>query len=72
LLDGLRTYEMHREGGAWVIDFRDQWRVASRPAGRTPRNDVLAQHRCGRVPQGVTSSSFPIPCAVRDSDTPPF
>lgn len=55
-----RTYRLRSEGGRYVLDPRGASNITRRPAGSTPRADVLRTHRCGtEVPEALaTATSF--------------
>lgn len=57
LMRGRATYSLKRGGGRLELWHRDDFRIAGSPAGEG-RADVLAEHVCGWVPQGVTRSYF--------------
>lgn len=46
IVEGQRTWSLHREGGRWVLDRRDAWHITAHPAGTRPREDVVREHRC--------------------------
>jgi hypothetical protein len=58
LLVGRRTYELRYIGVEYDLDVRDQWRRRERPAGVTPKVDVLALHVCGSPPLGPYATSM--------------
>ena len=49
LLEQRRTIELTKTAGGYVLDRRAADQITGRPAGATPRADVLAEHRC-RLP----------------------
>lgn len=62
LLEGRRTVALAHEGGRWVIHVRDDFQIRGRPAGTTPRWDVLRSHVCGSNPPtgpATAPSSYP-------------
>lgn len=74
LLAHRRTYELWASGlGPMTLDFRDHWRIAGRPAGRS-RVDVLVEHTCGQSGKlPTTGSVYPPPVRAADlPDEPPF
>jgi len=73
LLDGLTTYDLAWRARRYELDRRESLNVTWRPAGQCEGFDVLADHRCGRAPQGATASQIkrkPRPAALPDE--PPF
>lgn len=46
LLEQRRTFELTKTAYGYVLDRRTADQIAGRPAGTTPRADVLAEHRC--------------------------
>lgn len=75
-LEGRRTVALHRAGGRWELDTRDSHDIAARPAGATPREDVLRVHRCGDPDPPaplIADSRFPeTQTTTTTGDTPPF
>lgn len=68
LLEGRRTVALASEGGRRVLHIRDDFQIRGRPAGSTPRWDVLRAHRCGSppLPEALTApTSFPSATADR-------
>ena len=58
LVEGRRTWSLHREAGRWVLDPRDDHHIAGYPAGTRLREDVLREHRCGiGVPTGALAAA---------------
>jgi hypothetical protein len=46
VLEGRTTYTLHRNGD---LHHRHPLVIRARPAGRTPRQQVLQSHRCGTL-----------------------
>jgi hypothetical protein len=46
LLEQRRTFELTKSAGGYQLDRRGPGQITGRPAGTTPRADVLAEHRC--------------------------
>ena len=76
VVEGRRTFALHRAGGRWEIDWRDAGDIASHPAGSARREDVLRQHRCGDQDQPAAltaASTFPETAPTpSDEADPPF
>lgn len=74
LLEQRRTFELIRTARGYQLERRGADHIESRPAGRTPRADVLAEHRC-RAPDPadalVAETSFP-EHRIRSYERPPF
>lgn len=49
-IEGRPTYNLHREGGHYVLDPRDPEHITAHPAGTRNREDVLRQHLCHTPP----------------------
>jgi hypothetical protein len=78
LFEGIRTVSITWEGNRFVIDDRDQWRIAGKPAGTAPNSDVVTEHVCGRTvphemraPSNAITAHTTTPSKGTD-DTPPF
>lgn len=57
-VEGRRTYRLRSEGGRYVLDPRTARGITRRPAGSTPRADVLRAHRCGsEVPEELATAT---------------
>lgn len=56
LVEHRRTYLLRKDGKGYVLDHRHAAAIARRPAGTTPRADVIRQHRCNTpdIPEQLT------------------
>lgn len=77
LLEGRTTIALANEGGRWVLHRRDDFQIRGRPAGTTPRWDVLRTHTCGTpTPTGPTAAPSTHPSTTRErlpaNAPPPF
>jgi hypothetical protein len=73
---GARTYELRWLGAHYELDFRDQWRIKSRPAGK-PGIEILVEHRhpvltLPRKPPQVVPGRPGSPKAASSTDKPPY
>lgn len=75
-LSGRRTVDLTRSGRGLLMYRRGVEDIGARPAGTDPREDVLAEHRCGHpVPASLTTTShleIRHRRTVHPSDQPPF
>lgn len=77
LLEGRMTVALAHEGGRWVLHRRDDFQIRGRPAGTTPRWDVLRTHTCHTpTPTGPTTAASTHPSTTREplpaNAPPPF
>lgn len=61
LLEGRYTVTLRNQAGRFVLDDRNSFAIAGAPAGSRMRQDVHAEHRCGRPlpPTAFGPSTFP-------------
>lgn len=74
IVSGLRTFSLTWRG-RYELDARTYREIRSKPAGSTPRHDVLAEHQCDlRLPaECFGPSSFPEVRTSHGADAaPPF
>lgn len=75
LLEGRYTEALYREGGGYALDPRQPIQIKSRPAGATPREDVLREHRCRSRELGdaeIAATVFAVDPATATPTDPPF
>ena len=74
-LSGLTTYHLRRDGQHLVLDRRDQFSIAGKPANQITRGDILPEHDCQRAWTGplARDTNMPAPTTTGHSDAkPPF